>query len=55
MIRQIEEISLNAWPALQTIHYDGWILRFAYGVTKRSNSVSLIYESTLNVDAKIDF
>jgi hypothetical protein len=55
MIRQIEEISLNGWPALQTIHYDGWIIRFADGVTKRSNSVNPIYESNLDVDLKIDY
>ncbi len=55
MIRQIEEISMNAWPALQTIHYDGWIIRFADGVTKRSNSVNLLYDSLLDVETKIDY
>ena len=55
MIRQIEEISLNGWPALQTIHYDGWIIRFANGVTKRSNSVNPIYESKLDINTKIDY
>ena len=55
MIQKIEEISLNAWPALETIHYDGWIIRFANGVTKRSNSVNPIYESSENIDDKIDF
>ena len=25
MIIRLEEISMNAWPALQTIIYDGWI------------------------------
>jgi len=55
MIQQFEEISLNAWPALQTIHYDGWIIRFAEGVTKRSNSVNPIYNSSLEIESKIDF
>jgi ribosomal protein S18 acetylase RimI-like enzyme len=55
MIREIEEISMNAWPALQTLHYDGWILRFANGVTKRLNSVNPIYASKINVDDKIDY
>lgn len=55
MIRQIEEISMNAWPALQTIHYDGWIIRFADGVTKRSNSINPLYSSNLNIHSKIDY
>lgn len=55
MIREIEEISMNAWPALQTMHYDGWILRFANGVTKRLNSVNPIYTSKIDVDEKINY
>ncbi len=55
MILRFEEISNNAWPALQTMQYDGWILRFANGVTKRSNCVNPLYPSTLNIDQKIDY
>jgi hypothetical protein len=53
MIRTIEEYSLSAWPALQTIYYDGWVLRFADGYTRRANSVSPIYPSTLDAMEKI--
>jgi ribosomal protein S18 acetylase RimI-like enzyme len=52
---RFEELSNNAWPALQTMLYDGWVLRFANGVTKRSNSVSLLYPSALDPDEKIAF
>jgi GNAT superfamily N-acetyltransferase len=49
----IEQTSLNAWPCLQQLHYDGWILRFANGYTRRANSVNPIYEGTLDVVTKI--
>jgi N-acetylglutamate synthase len=54
VIKQFEELSLNAWPALQTQLYDGWILRFANGYTKRSNSINPLYESSLPLGEKID-
>jgi GNAT superfamily N-acetyltransferase len=54
-IRQIEEAALNAWPALQQTFYDGWVLRFSLGYTKRANSVNPVYASSLDVDQKIDF
>ncbi len=53
MIRQLEEISLNAWPALQTLLYDGWVIRLADGYTKRANSVNPLYPSELDVAEKI--
>jgi ribosomal protein S18 acetylase RimI-like enzyme len=55
MIRSIEELSMNAWPAMQTLHYDGWVLRCADGYTKRANSVYPLYPSEINVDKKIKF
>jgi len=46
MVRLLEELSLNAWPALQTTHDDGWVLRMADGHTRRANSVQLLYAAT---------
>jgi ribosomal protein S18 acetylase RimI-like enzyme len=54
LIRRIEEISMNCWPSLQTMLYDGWVIRFAEGFTKRSNSVNPIYESRIKTDTKIE-
>jgi GNAT superfamily N-acetyltransferase len=34
--------------------FDGWILRFAKGYTKRANSVNPLYGSTLDVIEKVD-
>ncbi len=44
---------MNAWPSKQTILYDGWILRFAGGITRRANSINPIFESNIQVDEKI--
>ena len=54
-IRLIEELSLNAHPAIQTELFDGWILRFANGYTGRSNSVNMLYPSEIDLETKIDF
>jgi GNAT superfamily N-acetyltransferase len=55
LIRLLEELSLNAWPSLQTIHYDGWALRFANGYTRRANSINPLFSSSLNLDDKIRY
>lgn len=41
-IRGLEERALNAWPALQTVLIDRWLLRFSEGYTKRANSACSI-------------
>ncbi|GIN72899.1 N-acetyltransferase GCN5 [Bacillus sp. J14TS2] len=55
MIRTIEELSLNAWPSLSSMVYDGWLLRFSNGYTKRANSVNPIYTSAVDIDKKIHY
>ncbi len=52
--RRIEEAALNSWPALQHMYYDGWLLRFARGYTKRANSVTPLYSTLLPLQKKID-
>jgi ribosomal protein S18 acetylase RimI-like enzyme len=54
-IRRIEELSINAWPSLKQALYDGWVLRFAGGYTRRSNSVNPLYPGDLDVNRKIRF
>ena len=51
-IRALEERAFNAWPALETLLVDGWVLRFAAGYTKRANSVNAWSPST-SVDVVI--
>ncbi|UCD04990.1 MAG: GNAT family N-acetyltransferase [candidate division WOR-3 bacterium] len=46
---------MNAWPALETILYDGWVLRFANGYTRRANSVNPVYASSIDLNTKISY
>lgn len=55
MIKTIEDLSLNAWPSHQIQVYDGWLLRFSYFYTHRTNSVEQIGLSTLPIDDKIAY
>lgn len=52
-VKQLEEVMLNALPSLNTMYYDGWILRFAEGYTKRANSVNILNSSSLPPKEKI--
>jgi len=50
----IEELSLNHWQPLSTLLYDGWILRFADGYTKRANSINPLHDSNCDLTNKIE-
>lgn len=51
--KRIEEISLNSWPALQQMYYDGWVLRFSKGYTKRANSINILSASEMALETKV--
>jgi len=53
--RSLEERALNAWPGLQQCLYDGWILRFSGGYTKRANSVVPFYAGCEAPDQKVRY
>src|SRR5688500_645045 len=54
-IIKMETAANAAMPALETHMYDGWLLRFSNGYTKRANSVHPLYPSTHALDEKIEF
>lgn len=54
-IKTIEDLSLNAWPSHQIQIYDGWLLRFSYFYTHRTNSVEQIGISTIPLSDKIAY
>jgi ribosomal protein S18 acetylase RimI-like enzyme len=51
--RDLEELSLTTWPALQQWLYDGWVVRFAHGHTRRANSVNPLYPALQNAAVKL--
>ena len=42
-----EELQTNAFPALQTVMYDGWSVRFGGGFTYRVNCANPMYPEAL--------
>jgi N-acetylglutamate synthase len=51
--RELEELALTTWPALQQWLYDGWVVRFADGHTRRANSVTPLYPARHDPAAKL--
>lgn len=54
LIRRLEEISLNALPARQTVIDDGWVLRLTGGGTGRANAAYPLYAGSDDLAARID-
>ncbi len=53
LIRRLEEISLNALPARQTVIDDGWVLRLTGGGTGRANAAYPLYDGSDDLGARI--
>ncbi len=52
-LRQLERTMFRAWPSFEAADYDGWVLRFADGYTKRANSINPHFGSSLPLAVKI--
>jgi N-acetylglutamate synthase len=53
--RRIEERSLNASGAFQSLMYDGWLLGFRPGPTKRLRCVNAFYSTSLPLAEKVAY
>ena len=51
--KKIEELSLDAWPASETVRQGDWIMRFENGYSKRANSVTVLGEFEFDLDGRI--
>ena len=52
--RRLEELSLNASGAFQSLIYDGWLLGYRSGPTKRLRCVNAFYSTSLPLAEKVD-
>lgn len=52
-IARFERLSADAWPSLETVAYDGWLVRFSEGYTKRANSVIPLRRGTIPIEEKV--
>ncbi len=53
--RRLEELALNASGAFQSLVYDGWLLGYRPGPTKRLRCVNPFYPSSLPVVEKVAY
>jgi len=53
--RRLEERALNASGAFQSLVYDGWLLGYRRGPTKRLRCVNPFYPSTLPIAEKVAY
>ena len=54
-MRNLEELSTNAYAPIQSMVYDGWLLQLSMGATNRANCVYPLYPSKIDLLEKIDY
>ena len=54
LIRHLEELSMNAFPAIISLHDDGWVLQLSNDYARRVKAVYPLYPGSKPLQAKID-
>lgn len=54
LAQHIEGVCAAAWPPIEQWTYDGWVLRFARGYSRRCNSVNPVERGTQVLATKIE-
>lgn len=52
-IRLLEELNFNAWPSLQNVHVDGWLVRKTGGISRRVNSVNALAPGRMALEERV--
>jgi ribosomal protein S18 acetylase RimI-like enzyme len=52
-IRLLEELNFNAWPALASVHVDGWLVRRTGGISRRVNSVNALAPGQMTLEVRV--
>ncbi len=54
-VKAIEHAAFNAWPALQQTTYQGVVLRYTNGYTKRANSANVLDLTALDIEHLVGY
>jgi len=52
-VRLLEELNFNAWPAVTSLHVDGWLVRRTGGISRRVNSVNALAPGRMALEARV--
>jgi GNAT superfamily N-acetyltransferase len=52
-VRLLEELNFNAWPALISLHVDGWLVRKTGGISRRVNSVNALAAGGMALEDRV--
>jgi GNAT superfamily N-acetyltransferase len=53
--RRLEELALNASGAFKSLLYDGWLLGYGKGRSKRLRCINPFYRSSLDLERKLEY